>query len=74
MQSTFNKRDRTYIEKTIYIDIEKTDVNTRNIEIRMKQFKIAVNLGLWSEAFSVLDDINTLIKIRKAPLKNSLRC
>jgi len=74
LQSAFNKRDRTYQEKTIYIDIEKTDVNTRNIEIRMEQFKVATKLGLWGEAFTVLEDINTLMKIRKAPLKNSLRC
>ena len=72
--SAFNKRDRSYQEKTIYIDIEKTEVNNRNIEIRMNQFKVTTKLGLWAEAFTVLEDINTLMRVRKAPLKNSLRC
>ena len=74
LQNAFNKRDRSYMEKNIYIDIEKTDVNTRNIEIRMDQFKVTIKLGLWGEAFSVLEDINTLMRIRKAPVKNSLKC
>jgi translation initiation factor 3 subunit A len=74
LQSAFNKRDRSYQEKTIFIDIEKTDVNTRNIEIRLKQFEVTTKLELWGEAFTVLEDINTLMRVRKAPLKNSLRC
>jgi translation initiation factor 3 subunit A len=35
LQNAFNKRDKVEQQKAIYIDIEKTDVNTRNIEIRM---------------------------------------
>lgn len=74
LQSAFSKRDRVEQQKAIYIDIEKTDVNTRNIEIRMEQFKVTTKLGLWGESFLVLEDINTLMKVRRAPLKNSLRC
>lgn len=40
----------------------------------MEQFKITTKLGLWQEAFQVLEDINNLMKVRRAPLKNSLRC
>jgi hypothetical protein len=40
----------------------------------MDQFKVATKLGLWSEAFQVLEDINTLMRVRRVPLKNSLRC
>ena len=47
LQTAFNKRDKAEQQKAIYIDIEKTDVNTRNIEIRMEQFKVATKLGLW---------------------------
>ena len=47
LQNAFNKRDRSYMEKNIYIDIEKSDVNTRNIEIRTEQFKVTIKLGLW---------------------------
>jgi translation initiation factor 3 subunit A len=74
LQTAFNKRDKAEQQKAIYIDIEKTDVNTRNIEIRMEQFKVVTKLGLWGEAFLVLEDINTLMRVRRAPLKNSLRC
>ena len=77
MNRAFNRRERTiyaYQDKTIYIDIEKTDVNTRNIEIRMEQFKVATKLGLWTESFSMLEDINHLMRVRKTPFKNSLPC
>lgn len=74
LQNAFSKRDKAQQQKAIYIDIEKTEVNTRNIEIRMDQFKVATKLGLWSEAFQVLEDINTLMRVRRVPLKNSLRC
>lgn len=74
LQTAFNKRDKAEQQKTIYIDIEKTDVNTRNIEIRMEQFKVTTKLGLWNEAFQTLEDINNIMKVRKAPLKNSLKC
>ncbi len=47
LQNAFNKRDRSEQQKAIYIDIEKTDVNNRNIEIRMEQFKVTTKLGLW---------------------------
>ena len=72
LQNAFTKR--TEQQKAIYIDIEKADVNTRNIEIRLKQFEVTTKLGLWGEGFQVLEDINTLIRVRKAPLKNSLKC
>lgn len=74
LQTAFSKRDKYEQQKSIYIDIEKTDVNTRNIEIRMEQFKVATKLGLWAESFQILEDINNIIKVRKAPLKNSLKC
>lgn len=72
LQTAFNKRGDQ--QKYIYIDLEKADVNTRNIEVRLEQFKVATKLNLWGEAFQVLEDINTLIKVRKTALKNSLRC
>ena len=74
LQNAFSKRDKAEQQKAIYIDIEKTDVNTRNIEVRMEQFKVTTKLGLWSESFQVLEDINTIMRVRKVPLKNSLRC
>ncbi len=54
LQSAFSKRDRTEQQKGIYIDLEKADVNTRNIDIRMEQFKVTTKLGLWRESFEVL--------------------
>lgn len=74
LQTAFSKRDKYEQQKSIYIDIEKTDVNTRNIEIRMEQFRVATKLGLWAESFQILEDVNNIIKVRKAPLKNSLKC
>ena len=74
LQTAFNKRDKAEQQKAIYIDIEKTDVNTRNIEIRMEQFKVATKLGLWGESFQVLEDVSAIMRVRKAPLKNSLKC
>jgi translation initiation factor 3 subunit A len=74
LQTAFNKRDRAEQQKAIYIDIEKTDVNTRNIEIRMEQFRVTTKLGLWSEAFQALEDIKNIMKVRRAPIKNSLKC
>lgn len=44
--TAFNKRERSEQQKAIYIDIEKTDVNDRNIEIRLEQFKVTIKLGL----------------------------
>lgn len=40
----------------------------------MEQFKVATKLGLWAESFQILEDVNNIIKVRKAPLKNSLKC
>jgi len=40
----------------------------------MEQFKITTKLGLWQESFRVLEDINILMKVRKAPIKSSLKC
>lgn len=74
LQNAFNKRDKTEQQKAIYIDIEKTEVNNRNIEIRMDQFKTTTKLGLWQEAFQVLEDINTLMKVRKTPVRASVKC
>lgn len=74
LQTAFNKRDKAEQQKAIYIDIEKTDVNTRNIEIRMEQFKVATKLGLWGESFQVLEDVSAIMRVRRAPLKNSLKC
>ncbi len=49
-------------------------MNTRNIEIRMDQFKVATKLGLWQEAFQILEDINNLMKVRRGTVKNSIKC
>lgn len=54
-----NKRgDKTEQQKGFYIDIEKEEVNTNNIEIRLEQFDLTTRLGLWQEAFQILEDIN----------------
>lgn len=63
--NAFSKRDKSEQQKAIYIDIEKSDVNDRNIDIRLEQFKVTIKLGLWQEAFQVLEDINNLMKVRK---------
>lgn len=74
--TAFNRRgdrDRNQQQRAIYIDIEKTEVNDRNIEIRLEQFKVTIKLGLWQEAFQVLEDINNLMKVRKGALKTQVR-
>ena len=53
-----NRRDRTEHQRAFYIDIEKEEVNTNNIEIRLEQFEVTTKLGLWQESFQVLEDIN----------------
>lgn len=73
MKTVLNKRERTEQQRAIYIDIEKTEVNDRNIEIRLEQFKTAIKLGLWQEAFQVLEDINSLMRVRKGALKSNIR-
>ena len=45
--NAFSKRDKSEQQKAIYIDIEKSDVNDRNIDIRLEQFKVTIKLGLW---------------------------
>lgn len=44
-------------QRNYYIDIEKEEVNTNNIEIRLEQFDLSTKLGLWQEAFQALEDI-----------------
>ena len=58
MKLAINKRDKNEQQKGFYIDIEKDEVNTNNIEIRQEQFKVTIKLGLWQEAFQILEDIN----------------
>jgi hypothetical protein len=71
--TAFSKRDRSEQQKGFYIDIEKTDVNDRNIDIRLEQFKVTIKLGLWQEAFQVLEDINNLMNVRKGPVKSKIK-
>lgn len=73
MRAVLNKRDRSENQRSIYIDIEKTEVNDRNIEIRLEQFKVTIKLGLWQESFQVLEDINSLMRVRKGALKSNIR-
>ncbi len=47
LMNAFSKRDKSEQQKAIYIDIEKSDVNDRNIDIRLEQFKVTIKLGLW---------------------------
>ena len=57
LKIALNKRDKTEQQKGFYIDIEKEEVNTNNIEIRLDQFNITTKLGLWQESFHILEDI-----------------
>lgn len=61
-------------QRNYYIDIEKEEVNTNNIEIRLEQFDLSTKLGLWQEAFQALEDIKEIMKVRKGPVKNALKC
>jgi translation initiation factor 3 subunit A len=65
------KSERTEMQKAIYIDIENTEVNERNVIVRLEQFEVATKLGLWQESFQVLEDINSLMKARKGTVKKS---
>ena len=38
----------------------------------MEQFKVTIKLGLWQEAFQVLEDINHLMKVRKGAVKGNI--
>lgn len=69
-----NRRDRTEQQRAFYVDMEKEEVNTNNIEIRLEQFEVTTKLGLWQESFQVLEDINELMKVRKGTIKNSIKC
>lgn len=75
LRNVLSKRgDKAEQQKGFYIDIEKEEVNTNNIEIRLEQFGLATKLGLWQESFQLLEDINDIIKVRKVPVKNSVKC
>ena len=73
LKIAINKRDRTEQQKGFYIDIEKDEVNTNNIEIRLEQFQVTIKLGLWQEAFQIFEDINELMRVRKGPLKSQIK-
>lgn len=74
LRMALNRKDRTEQQRAFYIDIEKEEVNTNNIEIRLEQFEVTTKLGLWQEAFQVLEDINDLMKVRRGSVKNSIKC
>lgn len=75
LRNVITKRgDKVEQQKGFYIDIEKEEVNTKNIEIRMEQFNLAKKLGLWQEAFQLLEDINDIMKVRKGPVRNLIKC
>lgn len=75
LKNILNKRgDKNEAQKNYYIDIEKEEVNTNNIEIRLDQFDLATKLGLWQEAWQTLEDIKEIMKVRKGPVKNQMRC
>lgn len=40
----------------------------------MEQFNLAKKLGLWQEAFQLLEDINDIMKVRKGPVRNLIKC
>lgn len=48
LKNILSKRgDKSEQQKNYYIDIEKQEINTNNIEIRFEQFDLATKLGLW---------------------------
>jgi hypothetical protein len=53
-------------------EMSKEGQNNTILNHRFRQLETALHLGLWFDAFQILEDINLLIKMRSISIKRSV--